>query len=73
MARIASCLLILVILAGCSSEADHKRWHEESCAFDRQRMDEYNECFKDAGCKHDAYDYRLRNNLKDRLANCVSN
>lgn len=66
MARYASCLLIL-LLAGCNAE-QNKGIHDWSCETDKRRISEYEECFKNAGCRHDAYDYRIRNDLKDRVA-----
>lgn len=72
MARYASLLIVLLFVA-CSDE-ENKNMHDWSCAYDKRRISELNECFRDAGCEHEAYHYRIRDDLKDRVAkDCVSN
>lgn len=66
MARLAS-LVIILILSACSAE-DSKYFHAQSCAIDRRTVAEYEECFKDAGCKHEPYHYARRDDIKARIA-----
>lgn len=66
MARYTS-FVIALLLTGCSEES-MKYLHAQNCARDKQTVAEYEECFRDAGCKHEPYHYARRDDLKVRIA-----
>lgn len=66
MARYTS-LLIVLLLVACS-DAQNKNMHDWGCMTDKRRINEYEECFRDAGCRHYTYDYRIRDDLRERVA-----